>query len=238
MPSKLDQLKRWTIVDRRHRRYRGDPRLFANRIARPIRRSSLKAAQMEAYSALVEEAIFGASIIMRRRAGSPMRLAVNFGAELTKIVPGRVSTEVDADLSFDVEGTVAQAREIIEDYVERGVRRERVLVKIAATWEGIKAASILQKEGIDCNLTLIFSLAQAAACRRCRRLSHLALRRPHPRLARQDRGQDLYGRDRSRGCLGASRSMPIIKPMKSRPSSWAPRSAIRARSRRWPAATA
>ena len=92
------------------------------------------------------------------------RLAVNFGTELTKIVPGRVSTEVDADLSFDTDATVKCAQDIIADYAARGVGRDRVLIKIASTWEGIRAAEILQKAGIDCNLTLLFSLAQAVAC--------------------------------------------------------------------------
>jgi transaldolase len=89
---------------------------------------------------------------------------VSFGAELSRLVPGRVSTEVDADLSFDVEGMLAKARHYIADYEQRGVGRERVLIKLASTWEGIRAAEILQHEGIDCNMTLIFSLAQAAAC--------------------------------------------------------------------------
>jgi len=92
------------------------------------------------------------------------RLALKFGLELAKIVPGRVSTEVDADLSFDIEGTVAKARAVIAAYEKLGLSRERVLIKIAATWEGIRAAEILQGEGIDCNMTLAFSLTQAAAC--------------------------------------------------------------------------
>jgi transaldolase len=79
-------------------------------------------------------------------------------------VPGRVSTEVDADLSFDAAGTIAKARKLIADYERRGVGRERILIKIAATWEGAEAAAVLQREGIDCNLTLTFSLAQAIAC--------------------------------------------------------------------------
>jgi transaldolase len=91
------------------------------------------------------------------------RLAVNFGTALSKIVPGRVSTEVDADLSFDTLKSVAKARAIIADYESRGVGRERILIKLASTWEGIRAAEILQKDGIDCNLTLLFSLIQAAA---------------------------------------------------------------------------
>ena len=89
---------------------------------------------------------------------------MNFGAEITKIVPGYVSTEVDARLSFDTEATIAKARKIIDLYKEVGIDKSRILVKVAATWEGIKAAEVLEKEGITCNLTLIFSKAQAIAC--------------------------------------------------------------------------
>ncbi len=92
------------------------------------------------------------------------KLAVNFGLEILKIVPGRASTEVDARLSFDTEATVKKAREIIALYEENGISRERILIKIASTWEGIKAAEIVEKEGIHCNLTLLFSQAQAIAC--------------------------------------------------------------------------
>ncbi|HCB88346.1 MAG TPA: transaldolase [Porphyromonadaceae bacterium] len=92
------------------------------------------------------------------------KLAVNFGLEILKIVPGRVSTEVDARLSFDTEATVAKTREIIGLYESAGISRERVLIKIASTWEGIKAAEIVEKEGIHCNLTLLFSKVQAVAC--------------------------------------------------------------------------
>eukprot|EP01037_Dinobryon_pediforme_P024614 gene24614-26458_t len=92
------------------------------------------------------------------------RLAVSVGAALASIIPGRVSTEVDADLSFDTFATVAKAREIIAAYKGRGIPSSKILIKIAATWEGIQAARILQEEGIDCNLTLVFSLVQAVAC--------------------------------------------------------------------------
>ncbi len=124
----------------------------------------LKAAQLPAYAGLVNEAI-----AWGRKSGASAnavtdRVAVNFGAELTKIVPGRVSTEVDADLSFDTAATIAKAKALIADYEGRGVGRERILIKIAATWEGAQAAKALQREGIDCNLTLIFSLVQAIAC--------------------------------------------------------------------------
>lgn len=123
----------------------------------------LKAAGMSGYSHLVDKAIkdagSGASI------GTIIDLLlVLFGVEILKIVPGRVSTEVDARCSFDREGSMAKAHEIIELYEKNGIRRERVLIKLASTWEGIKAAEQLQTEGINCNLTLLFSFAQAVAC--------------------------------------------------------------------------
>ena len=163
MPSKLDALKSMTTVVADT----GD--MEAIGAFKPTDCTTnptliLKAAQMPAYAHLVDEAIVWGKAHHAVASQVCDRLAVNFGAELTRIVPGRVSTEVDADLSFDVEGTVAKARHIVADYAARGVGRERVLIKIAATWEGIQAARILQKEAIDCNLTLLFSLAQAAAC--------------------------------------------------------------------------
>ncbi|MGB3299627.1 MAG: transaldolase [Phormidesmis sp.] len=91
-------------------------------------------------------------------------LAVAFGKRILEIIPGRVSTEVDARLSYDTEGTLATARDLIAEYEEAGVSRDRILIKIASTWEGIKAAEILEKEGIHCNLTLLFGLHQAIAC--------------------------------------------------------------------------
>ena len=91
-------------------------------------------------------------------------LTVAIGAELTGLVPGRVSTEVDACLSFDTEASVARAHAIVAEYASRGVGKEKILIKLASTWEGIRAAEILQGEGIDCNLTLLFSMAQAVAC--------------------------------------------------------------------------
>lgn len=120
-----------------------------------------KAATMPAYSKLLDDAIsYGKGDVSL----TMDKLAVNFGVEITKIVPGYVSTEVDARLSFDTEATVNKARSIIELYNEAGVEKSRILIKIAATWEGIKAAEILEKEGIACNLTLLFSRAQAIAC--------------------------------------------------------------------------
>ncbi len=123
----------------------------------------LKAAQMDAYKHLVDEAIEWGRSHHAVTSQVTDRLAVNFGAELAKIVPGRVSTEVDADLSFDVEGMVSKGRAIIADYESRSVARSRVLIKLATTWEGIRACEILQREGIDCNMTLLFGLPQAIA---------------------------------------------------------------------------
>ena len=89
---------------------------------------------------------------------------MNFGLEILKLVPGRVSTEVDARLSFDVDGSLAKARALIEHYRRAGIDRERILIKLGSTWEGIRAAERLEKEGIHCNMTLLFSFAQAVAC--------------------------------------------------------------------------
>ena len=128
----------------------------------------LKAVALPAYAALVDEAVAwgrgqsGSAAAVRRAICD--RLAVGVGAELTRLVPGRVSTEVDADLSFDTAATIDKARALIAAYAALGIDRSRILIKVAATWEGIRAAEVLQREGIDCNLTLIFSLAQAVAC--------------------------------------------------------------------------
>lgn len=128
----------------------------------------LKAAQQPAYRPLVEAALADADRLGladgKRTEAFMDRLAVNFGREILKIVPGRVSTEVDARLSFDAAATVAKARELIGLYQEAGIDRERVLIKVGSTWEGIRAAAELEREGIHCNLTLLFSFAQAVAC--------------------------------------------------------------------------
>ncbi len=128
----------------------------------------LKAAQQPEYKALVESAIaYGRKQVQSaeaRTAATMKKLAVNFGTEILKIVPGRVSTEVDARLSFDRDATIARAEELIQLYADNGVDKERVLIKIASTWEGIAAATELEKRGIHCNLTLLFHFAQAVAC--------------------------------------------------------------------------
>ncbi len=126
------------------------------------------ASQLPQYQHLVDEAveygIANASSNEDRIALILDRLAVVFGREILSIVPGRVSTEVDARLSFDTEGSVKKAHELIDMYAGFGVDKERILIKLAATWEGIRAAEQLEKEGIHCNLTLLFSFAQAVAC--------------------------------------------------------------------------
>src|SRR5262252_4068207 len=167
MASKLEQLRSMTVVVADT----GD--IEAVRRLKPQDCTTnptllLKAVENPAYAHLVEEAVAWG----RGRGGGPEavaatvcdRLAVSFGTELTKIVPGRVSTEVDADLAFDTRATVDKARAIIAAYEARGVTRDRILIKVASTFEGIRAAEILQRDRIDCNLTLLFSLVQAAAC--------------------------------------------------------------------------
>jgi transaldolase len=169
--SALDSLKRFTTVVADT----GD--IEAMRQFRPEDATTnpsllLKAAQQPQYRALVEAALAdadraGASAKAgeaRRTEAFMDRLAVNFGREILKIVPGRVSTEVDARLSFDTAGSIAKARELIGLYEKAGVDRERVLIKVGSTWEGIRAAAELERERIHCNLTLLFSFAQAVAC--------------------------------------------------------------------------
>lgn len=127
-----------------------------------------KAAQMEQYQELVAEAVaFGKNLgggLAQELENILDKLAVNFGKEILNSVPGRVSTEVDARLSFNTEETIKRSRKLIELYEKEGIARNRVLIKIAATWEGIKAAEVLEKEGINCNLTLLFGFGQAIAC--------------------------------------------------------------------------
>jgi transaldolase len=128
----------------------------------------LQAAEKPAYRHLVERAVaeFKNSGLTGTKLTDAVldRILILFGLEILKIVPGRVSTEVDARLSFDTTATIEKARHLIAAYEKEGISRERILIKIASTWEGIKAAEILEKEGIRCNLTLLFSFAQAVAC--------------------------------------------------------------------------
>jgi transaldolase len=128
----------------------------------------LKAAQQPQYRPLVDQALRDAerdaSDPRQRTAAFMDRLAVAFGREILDIVPGRVSTEVDARLSFDTEGSMRKARHLINLYEQHGIDRSRILIKLGSTWEGIRAAEQLERDGIHCNLTLLFSFAQAVAC--------------------------------------------------------------------------
>ena len=129
------------------------------------------AAQMPQYQSIVDETLAKARKDKGKEVSAATvvsqaidRLAVAFGLKILEIIPGRVSTEVDARLSYDTAATVVKARELIARYEEQGILRKRILIKIAATWEGIQAAAILEKEGIHCNLTLLFGMHQAIAC--------------------------------------------------------------------------
>ena len=128
----------------------------------------LSAAALPQYASLIDEAIAYGKQQSQDKAQQLIdaedKLAVNIGLEILKLVPGRVSTEVDARLSYDTNATVLKARKLIALYEAAGINKNRILIKIAATWQGIRAAEILEKEGINCNLTLLFSEAQARAC--------------------------------------------------------------------------
>lgn len=125
----------------------------------------LAASQQPQYKHLIEEAVlYGKHKPNQQLSNALDKVCVNFGLEILKIVPGRVSTEVDARLSFDVEGSISKARHLISLYEAAGIDRKRILIKLASTWEGILAARQLEKEGIHCNMTLLFSLTQAVAC--------------------------------------------------------------------------
>jgi transaldolase len=167
MASSLDQLKKFTTVV-------ADTGDFESiKKSKPQDATTnpsllYAASQMPAYAHQVEEAIkYGKEHGKTKHEKVEKaldKLAVNFGLEILKIVPGRVSTEIDARLSFDTQANIKKAREIIALYQEAGIKKDRILIKIASTWEGIQAAKELEKEGIHCNLTLLFSLAQAVAC--------------------------------------------------------------------------
>ena len=163
----LDQLKTYTQVV-------ADTGDFASiEVYKPVDATTnpsliFAASQNPLYRPLIDDALAYAKSITPDKnlqlSKAMDKLAVNFGLKILEIVPGRASTEVDARLSFDTDATVKKARELIALYESAGISRNRVLIKIASTWEGIKAAEIIEKEGIHCNLTLLFSLAQAVAC--------------------------------------------------------------------------
>jgi transaldolase len=167
LPTQLDQLKNFTKVV-------ADTGDFESmKKYQPLDATTnpsliLGAAQIPAYDYLLDKAVAEAK--KSSKSGSALveeaidQLLIAFGQEILKIVPGRVSTEVDARLSFDTEATIAKARQLIALYEKKGTSRERILIKIASTWEGIRAAEVVTKEGIHCNLTLLFSFPQAVAC--------------------------------------------------------------------------
>ena len=162
MANQLEQLRRQSVVVADT----GDIEAIAR--FRPIDATTnpsllLTAAALPAYAAHLDAAVAAAGGD-DRLADAGDRLAVAIGGEILKLVPGRVSTEVDARLSFDTEATIAKARRLVQLYADAGIGRERLLIKIASTWEGIRAAERLEREGIQCNLTLLFSFAQAVAC--------------------------------------------------------------------------
>ena len=165
--NQLDQLKQHTIVVADTGDFES-MRAYKPQDATTNPSLILAASQKPEYRTLVDKAVAefkGSSLSGAAKLEAVLdRIVVLFGLEILKIVPGRVSTEVDARLSFDIQGNIDKARQLIAAYEKEGISRERVLIKIASTWEGIKAAEVLQKEGINCNLTLLFSLAQAVAC--------------------------------------------------------------------------
>ena len=163
MTSKLDSLREHTLIVADT----GD--IDAIRTLHPVDATTnpsllLKAAEKTEYSHLVDKALAQARGSYQLIDDACDHFAVAVGSEIVRLVPGRVSTEVDARLSFDQQATTDKARKLIELYEQAGVTRDRVLIKIAATWEGIQAAADLERDGIQCNLTLLFSFAQARAC--------------------------------------------------------------------------
>lgn len=171
MANKLEQLKSMTTVVADT----GDIdsiRRFKPQDATTNPSLLLQAAQLEVYRPLLQESLTWAESLgsdsSQKYANAVDYLAVKVGTEITSVIPGYISTEVDARLSFDTSATLQKARRLIQLYEQNGVSKDRVLIKIAATWEGIEAAKILELEGIHCNLTLIFGFAQAVACAEAR----------------------------------------------------------------------
>ena len=159
--NQLEQLKQFTTVVADTGDFQSI-QAFTPRDATTNPSLILKAVQKEEYKPLLAKAVADSA---GESTGAVIdKLLIAFGVEILKIIPGRVSTEIDAALSFDTQANIAKGRELIALYEAAGIDRERVLIKIAATWEGIRAAEALEKEGIHCNLTLLFSLPQAIAC--------------------------------------------------------------------------
>jgi transaldolase len=245
--TQLDQLKQFTVVVADTGDF-ASMKQFAPRDATTNPSLILKAAAMPEYTALLDKAIKDAGSSARLDQVID-RLLVVFGLEILKIVPGRVSSEVDARLSFDRDATLAKAHEIIALYEKAGISRDRVLIKIASTWEGIKAAETLEKEGIHCNLTLLFSFAQAVAC------AESGIQLISPFVGRildwhkKSTGKDYAGAEdpgvrsvtppppRTSPTRRSPRSTPTTRNSATRPRSWARPSATAARSPSSPVAT-
>lgn len=157
--NQLEQLKQFTTIVADTGDFQSI-QAYAPRDATTNPSLILKAVQKAAYQPLLQQAVAA----HRNNDDIVDHLLVAFGLEILKLIPGRVSTETDARLSFDTEGTIAKGRKLIALYREAGIAPERVLIKIASTWEGIRAAEVLEQEGIHCNLTLLFALPQAIAC--------------------------------------------------------------------------
>lgn len=163
MTSVLDQLREMTVV------VADTGEVAAVKKYKPVDCTTNPSLVLAALKDPASEALIAREIEAGRKSGRSAEdvtatLTVAVGAALTDLVPGRVSTEVDANLSFDTDASLKRARDIVDDYAARGIGRDRILIKLASTWEGIRAAEILQGDGIDCNLTLLFSMAQAVAC--------------------------------------------------------------------------
>ena len=162
--SFLEQIKEHTVVVADTGDF-GSIRQYEPRDATTNPSLILKAAKQEEYAGLVQDVVEKAKAEGINQVEEVMdRLLVRFGVSILEIVPGRVSTEVDARLSFDQEASLSKARSLIARYEELGFSRDRVLIKLATTWEGIEVSRELEREGIHCNMTLLFSLAQAIAC--------------------------------------------------------------------------
>ncbi len=163
MTSVLDQLRSMTTV------VADTAELDAVRKFQPVDCTTNPSLVLKAFENAESKAVLNAAIATGRAKGHgneaiAAHLPIELGVALSKLIPGRVSTEVEANLSFDKEASVTRALELVEAYDNRGVGTDRILIKLAATWEGVRAADVLQRQGIDCNLTLVFSLTQAIAC--------------------------------------------------------------------------
>ena len=220
--NQLDQLKEFTTVVADSGDFESI-RKYAPQDATTNPTLIYRAVQIEEYKPLLEKAVAdnASSALSRSRVVKKIidDLLVLFGRKILEIVPGRVSTEVDARLSFDTEATVQKARFLIGLYERAGVPRERVLIKIAATWEGSQAAKICEKEGIHCNLTLMFSLAQAIACAEAGVTSFPHSSDASTTITRRPPARNTWRRGPP-ACSQSTQSTPITRSSATRRRSW------------------